>query len=97
YNCRFLLFDILLPILLLEINYMNNFKKLEVWQKSIQLSIKVYKFCQTLSKNDQFIFSSQLARSAISIPSNIAEGSGKDSLKDYRNYINIAIGSSFEL
>ena len=76
---------------------MHNFKNLTVWQKSIQLAIKLYKFLNTLPTKDQYIFSSQLSRCANSIPSNIAEGSGKESVKDFCRYLNIARGSSFEL
>ncbi len=76
---------------------MHNFKNLKVWQKSILLGIKIYKFSKTLTSNDQYIFSSQLSRCVFSIPSNIAEGSGKDSIKDFCRYLNISAGSSFEL
>ena len=76
---------------------MHNFKNLTVWQKSIQLAIKIYKFLNTLPTKEQFIFSSQLSRCAISIPSNIAEGSGKNSTKDFIRYLSISTGSSFEL
>ncbi len=76
---------------------MHNFKQLIVWQKSIQLSIKIFKFSKTLSTNDQYIFSSQLSRCVFSIPSNIAEGAGKDSNKDFKRYLSISAGSSFEL
>ena len=76
---------------------MHNFKNLIVWKKSIQLGVKIYTFCNTLSSKDQYIFSSQLSRCVFSIPSNIAEGSGKDSIKDFCRYLNISAGSSFEL
>jgi four helix bundle protein len=76
---------------------MHNFKHLIVWQRAIQLSVKVYKFTQTLDSKDQYVFSSQLLRCVCSIPSNIAEGSGKDSTKDFCRFLGISIGSSFEL
>ena len=76
---------------------MHNFKNLIVWKKSIQLGVKIYNFSNTLSLKDQYIFSSQLSRCVFSIPSNIAEGSGKDSIKDFCRYLNISAGSSFEL
>ena len=76
---------------------MHNFKELIVWQKSIQLAIKTYNFSKTLSLQDQYIFSTQLSRCVFSIPSNIAEGAGKDSPKDFCRYLSISAGSSFEL
>ncbi len=76
---------------------MHNFKQLIVWQKAIHLSIKIYKFSNNLNPKDKFVLSSQLVRCAFSIPSNIAEGSGKESKKDFCRYLNISTGSSFEL
>jgi four helix bundle protein len=76
---------------------MHNFKELSVWQKAIQLAGKIYKFSSELPPKDQYIFSSQLVRCAISIPSNIAEGAGKESDKDFCRFLGIANGSSFEL
>ena len=76
---------------------MHNFKQLTAWQLAIQLAIKTYKFTKTLTANDQFVFSSQLSRCVFSIPTNIAEGAGKDSNKDFCRYLSIPAGSSFEL
>jgi four helix bundle protein len=76
---------------------MHNFKNLEVWKKSMKLAVKIYEFVKTLDAQDQYIFASQIIRCAISIPSNIAEGSGKQSDKEYRNYLSISLASSFEL
>src|SRR4051812_11424854 len=76
---------------------MHNFKELSVWNKAIELSINSYKLSQSFNTNDKYILSSQLCRCAILIASNIAEGAGKESNKDFCRYISIAIGSSFEL
>ena len=80
-----------------NLDKMHNFKNLIIWKKSIQLGVKIYNFSNTLSLKDQYIFSSQLSHCVFSIPSNIAEGSGKDSIKDFCRYLNISAGSSFEL
>ena len=84
-------------IFAINLDKMHNFKNLIVWKKSIQLGVKIYNFSKTFSLKDQYIFSSQLSRCVFSIPSNIAEGSGKDSIKDFCRYLNISAGSSFEL
>lgn len=76
---------------------MHNFKELNVWQRAISLAVKIFRLAQSFSTKDQFILSSQLSRCAFSIPSNIAEGGGKGSNKDFCRYISIAEGSSFEL
>ena len=76
---------------------MHNFKELIVWNKVIDLSISSYKLSQSFNLNDKYILSSQLCRCAFSIASNIAEGAGKESAKDFCRYISIAVGSSFEL
>ncbi len=76
---------------------MHNYKELSVWKKSITLAINIYKLSLSFPTRDQYILSSQLSRCAFSIPSNIAEGAGKSSNKDFCKYISIAEGSSFEL
>ena len=84
-------------IIVVQFISMHNFKELTVWQRAISLAINIYKLSQSFSTKDQFILSSQLSRCAFSIPSNIAEGAGKGSNKDFCRYISIAEGSSFEL
>ncbi len=76
---------------------MHNFKKLEVWKRSVGLAVKIYTLTKTLDNSDQYIFSTQLNRCSVSIPSNVAEGSGKRTIKDFCNYLSIALGSAFEL
>jgi len=75
---------------------MSNFKNLIVWQKSIEFVSDVYKTVSSFPKEEIYGISSQLKRSSISIPSNIAEGSSYRSSKEFERYINIAIGSAFE-
>lgn len=76
---------------------MHKFKELIVWQKSRELVSEIYTLTKALPKSEQFGFIFQMRRSAVSIPSNIAEGSGKDSNKEFIRYLDIAKGSSCEL
>lgn len=75
----------------------QGFKELQVWQKSMDLVVAVYKVAVDLPKEELYGLTSQMKRSAVSIPSNIAEGRGKRSTKDFLRFLNIAYGSSAEL
>ncbi len=74
-----------------------SFRELTVWQKSFTLVLDVYKLTAQLPKSEQFGISSQMQRSAVSIPSNIAEGQQRNNLKEYRQFLGIARGSAGEL
>lgn len=76
---------------------MRNFKELKIWQKSFQIALKSIKIASSLPSHEKFGLSSQISRSSVSIPSNIAEGSSRTSDKDYNRFIEISLGSSFEL
>ena len=76
---------------------MNSFKELEVWQKAIDLTMDIYQVTEKFPKKEQFVLCSQLNRCVISIPSNIAEGWGRGSIKDYIRFLTIAKASSMEL
>lgn len=76
---------------------MKNFRQLQVWQKSMDLVSMVYDFVLILPHEEKYGLRSQITRSAVSIPSNIAEGSSRKSDKDYQRFLAIALGSSFEL
>jgi len=76
---------------------MNNYKELKVWQKSMDLVELVYKLTSSFPKEEKYGIISQIQRSAISIPSNIAEGAGRNSNKEFRQFLSIANGSSNEL
>ena len=76
---------------------MHNYKNLHIWQEGIKLARRVYEVTSTFPANEKFGIVSQMTRSAVSIPSNIAEGSGRNSQKDFSNFLSIAIGSIFEL
>ena len=76
---------------------MKSHKDLEVWKKSIDLVQAIYKLTESFPKSEQFSLSVQMQRSAISVPSNIAEGSGRMSRGDYIRFLYIARGSLLEL
>jgi len=76
---------------------MSHFRKILVWQKSISLVTKIYKTTNTFPKEEMFGLTSQIRRSSISIPSNIAEGSGRESTKDFLRFLYISLGSIFEM
>lgn len=76
---------------------MNNYKELKVWQKSVDLAIKVYEVTQAFPKEEVYGLTSQIRKSAVSFPSNIAEGSGRNSRKEFNQFLGISHGSSYEL
>ena len=76
---------------------MRNFQQLQIWQKGMDLVAAVYALARQLPKEELFGLRSQLTRAAVSIPSNVAEGSSRASEKDYKRFIEIALGSAFEV
>ncbi len=76
---------------------MHNFKELTTWQKSRKFVKDIYILTKQFPKDELFVLTSQMRRAAISIPSNIAEGAGRDSDKDFSRFLDIANGSAFEL
>ncbi|WP_298140118.1 four helix bundle protein [Flavobacterium sp.] len=74
-----------------------SFEKLIVWQKARKLSVVIYKTTKTLPKDELFGLISQMRRCAVSISSNIAEGTGRHSNKDKARFTEIAYGSALEL
>ena len=76
---------------------MRNFKELKIWQKGFQIAGDTYNLIQSFPSTERFALSSQITRAAVSIPSNIAEGSSRKSDKDYSRFIEISLGSSYEL
>ena len=75
----------------------HNFRNLKIWQEGIEFVDQVYDLCQSLPKEERFNLVSQMQRSAISIPSNIAEGSAKKSKREFAHFLGIALGSSYEI
>ena len=76
---------------------MRDFHKLGIWQRSHQLTLDVYKVSQAFPKDELFGLTSQIRRAASSIPTNIAEGCGRASNKDFAHFLQIAIGSASEV
>lgn len=76
---------------------MKNYKELNVWKKGIEIVNMTYQLSKLLPEAEKFGMISQMTRAAISIPANIAEGSSRNSDKDYVRFLQIALGSAFEL
>ena len=76
---------------------MRDFHELLIWQKSHQLTLDIYRLTQTFPKEELFGLTSQIRRAVSSIPTNIAEGSGRSSKKDFAHFLQIAIGSASEV
>tara|TARA_R110002124_G_scaffold199100_1_gene365935 strand:- start:219 stop:572 length:354 start_codon:yes stop_codon:yes gene_type:complete len=76
---------------------MHNFKNLKVWQKSVDLAVKIYQITSEFPVSEKFGMTSQMRRAGVSIPSNIAEGTAKSSSKSFSNSLEISLGESFEL
>jgi len=76
---------------------MHNYKELKVWQKSRELVKFIYQFTKKYPKEEMFSLTSQIRRSVVSIPSNIAEGAGHTSKKEFSRFLEIAYASTCEL
>lgn len=76
---------------------MSKYKELKVWQKAMNLVESIYSVTRNFPKEEKYSLVSQMRRPAISIPSNIAEGAGRGSKKEYIQFLTIAYGSSREL
>jgi four helix bundle protein len=76
---------------------MRNFKALKIWQKGFDIAVQSFDLVKEFPKEEKFTFSSQITRSAISIPSNIAECSSRKSDKEQNRFLEIAMGSAYEL
>jgi len=72
-------------------------KNLEVWKRSIDFVLKIYELTESLPSDEKFGLTSQLRRAAVSIPSNIAEGAGRSSTKEFIRFLDISNGSLSEL
>jgi four helix bundle protein len=76
---------------------MNRYKNLNIWKRSVELASKVYQITQEFPKEEKYGLVSQIRRSVVSISSNIAEGAGRNTDKDFIRFLSIAYGSSYEL
>ena len=75
----------------------QDFRQLEVWHTSMDLAKACYQAVPTLPNDERFGFATQIKRGAVSVPSNIAEGCGRNSRRELAYFIGVAIGSLFEL
>ncbi|MBR3294263.1 MAG: four helix bundle protein [Oscillospiraceae bacterium] len=75
----------------------THYRELIVWQKAMDLADEVYALTRRLPKEEQFALSDQLRRAAVSVPSNIAEGHGRQTEKEFKQFLSIAKGSVYEL
>jgi len=75
----------------------HNFRELKIWQKSKALCLEVYKVTKEFPSDERFGLTNQIRRCSVSIPSNIAEGCGRNTEKQLVNFLNISMGSLTEL
>jgi four helix bundle protein len=76
---------------------MHNYRQLKVWTKAIDLVVDIYKITAEFPKEEKYGLISQMRRSAVSVTSNIAEGAGRNSEKEFCHFLTVAHGSCFEL
>lgn len=76
---------------------MHNYKELNVWKKSVDLAVKVYEETASFPSEEKYGLISQVRKCSVSVPSNIAEGSGRSTDKDFNNFLSYSYGSSCEL
>ncbi len=75
----------------------QSFRDLQVWQRAMQLTIAIYRLTKEFPREEIYGLTSQIRRSAVSIPSNIAEGQGRSSVGEFRQFLGIARGSNCEV
>ena len=76
---------------------MHQFEKLKIWQKAMDIAENVYRICKDLPIDEKFNLTHQIKKCAISIPSNIAGGSGRNSNNEFVYFLSVANGSTYEL
>ncbi len=74
----------------------HNFRNMKIWQERIEFVIENYLITKTFPESEKFILTSQMNRCALSIPSNIAEGSAKSTNKHFKTYLETSLGSAYE-
>jgi four helix bundle protein len=78
-------------------NVAQSFRDLVVWQRAMQLAVAVYRLSSGFPREELYGLTSQVRRSAVSIPSNIAEGQGRLNVGEFKQFLGIARGSNFEV
>ncbi|HJS55775.1 MAG TPA: four helix bundle protein [Chitinophagaceae bacterium] len=76
---------------------MRNFKELKIWQKGFQIAINSFRITETFPIQEKYGLALQINKAGVSIPSNIAEGSSRNTDKHYSRFVEISLGSAFEL
>lgn len=76
---------------------MKSYREIKSWQKSMELVTQIYKETECFPDSEKFGLTNQIRRASVSIPSNIAEGFGRNSLNEFIRFLNIARGSLFEM
>jgi four helix bundle protein len=76
---------------------MRDFRKIQVWQKSHELTLRLFKITSAFPKEELYGLTSQIRRASISIPANIAEGCGRDTQTELARFVHIASGSASEV
>ncbi len=76
---------------------MRNFRELTVWQKGFEVTKKVYDLVNSLPTEEKYGLRSQLTRASVAIPSNIAEGTSRSSDQEFRYFLEVSLGSCFEI
>ena len=77
--------------------YLQSYKDFEVWKKAMDLAAEIYRLVKILPKFETYALSDQMRRAVISIPSNIAEGQGRNTTREFINFLGFARGSQKEL
>jgi four helix bundle protein len=81
----------------MEKQKIQTYKDLQIWQRAMDLVRNVYTLTEKLPQHEQYGLTSQIRRCSVAVPSNIAEGSGRGSQKDFAQFLRIARGSLYEL
>ena len=75
----------------------SDYKKLIIWQKAMDLTVEIYRLIKFLPREETYALSNQIRRAVVSVPSNIAEGHGRNSVKEFANFLSISRGSLLEV
>jgi four helix bundle protein len=76
---------------------LNNYKELKLWQKAVELAVDIYTITKQFPTEEKFGLTSQINRCAVSVPSNIAEGAGRNTEGEFNHFLGISMGSACEL
>ena len=76
---------------------MRDFRKYDIWNDGVTFSVEVYSMTKLFPKNETYALSDQMQRASVSIPSNIAEGCSRRSVNEFAHYLEISLGSCYEI